>query len=83
MAYVTNETERQDLKKAINNIVDSLTRQAAEKDLQKEIKTELKEKYGIPPRQSGRLAKMVMKAAMQQEVTAVTELEELYEQVSR
>lgn len=83
MSYITNETERQDVKKAIANIVDSLTRQEAEKDCQKAIKAELKEKYGIPPRQAGRLAKMILKNNLAQETEEFNVLEELFVQVQK
>lgn len=83
MSYITNETERLEAKRVVNEYVDSLTRIAAEKDLQKELKNQLKEKFNIPPAHTSKVAKMLLKRNLTEETEAFTVQEELYTQLSR
>jgi hypothetical protein len=68
MGYPSNSEEStfpivkediEEVKRAIREISDSMTRVAAERDLIKETKKRLKEKFGLKPKLLTRLAKTV------------------------
>lgn len=63
-----NPEERKKYSAAIKEIVDSLVRMEAEKELIKEIATQQKEFYGIKPAITTRAAKIAYKKSLEDEV---------------
>jgi ABC-type microcin C transport system permease subunit YejB len=74
-----NEAERKKLKKAIMELNDSMTRVAAERDLQKEVITTLYEELGVDKRLIRRMAKAYFKANFGEEVEQNKAFEESYD----
>lgn len=73
--------DKQKLKGAIQEINDSLTRAAAEKELQKEIVNKMAEDLGLDKKLVRRLGKTYFKANYNEEVEDNTAFEEFYEGV--
>jgi len=76
-----NETERKQLKKAIMELNDSMSRAAAERDLQKETINELYDKLGVDKKLVRRMAKAYYKANFGEEVEENKAFEESYDLV--
>ena len=66
---------------AIREMVDSMTRVAAERDLQKEIVTQVKENTTVAPKVFRKMARTAFKANFTEEVAINEEFELLYKQV--
>ena len=74
---MTNE-EKITIQKSITNMVDSMTRVAAERDLQKEIVKEVKDGTTITPRVFRKMARTAYRANFSEEVAVHEEFEQLY-----
>ena len=74
-----NDMERKKLKKAIIEINDSMTRVAAERDLQKEAVVALHDELGVDKKLIRRLSKAYFKANFGQEVEENKAFEESYD----
>jgi len=72
------EEERKTFKKAILEMNDSMTRIGAERDLQKEIITELCGKLDVDKKLFRRMARAYFKANFKDEVQENTDFEEFY-----
>jgi Spy/CpxP family protein refolding chaperone len=70
--------QKQQLKKAIQELNDSMTRAAAERELQKEGINDVSEKLGLDKRLVRRLAKTYFKANFNQESEENKMFEEFY-----
>jgi len=76
-----NETERKRLKKSIMEINDSMSRMAAERDLQKEILATLYDELGVDKKLVRRMSKAYYKANFGEEVEENKAFEESYDLV--
>jgi ABC-type microcin C transport system permease subunit YejB len=76
-----NESERKELKKAIQELNDSLTRVAAERSLQKEILDNLYDRLGVDKKLVRRMSKAYYKANFGEEVEENNAFEEAYDLV--
>ena len=74
-----NETERKRLKKAIMEMNDSMTRAAAERELQKETINTLFDELGVDKKIVRRMAKVYYKANFGDEVEENRAFEESYD----
>jgi DNA-directed RNA polymerase subunit N (RpoN/RPB10) len=74
-----NETERKRLKKAIMEMNDSMTRAAAERELQKETINTLFDELGVDKKLVRRMAKAYYKANFGNEVEENRAFEESYD----
>jgi DNA-directed RNA polymerase subunit N (RpoN/RPB10) len=74
-----NENERKRLKKALMELNDSLTRVAAERDLQKETINTLFDELGVDKKLVRRMAKAYFKANFGEEVEENKAFEESYD----
>jgi DNA-directed RNA polymerase subunit N (RpoN/RPB10) len=74
-----NETERKRLKKAIMEMNDSMTRAAAERELQKETINTLFDELGVDKKLVRRMAKAYYKANFGDEVEENRAFEESYD----
>lgn len=74
--------DRQRLKKALDEINDSMTRKSAEADLVKEIVNKLHDDLGLNKRLIRRLAKTHYKRDFDMEVAENKDFEEVYEYVA-
>lgn len=77
------EEERKRLKNAIMELNDSMTRVAAERDLQKEILSTVVEELSVDKRLLRRMAKAYFKANFGEEVEENKAFEESYEMILR
>lgn len=75
------DKDRKKVRDAVEEMINSMTRQAAERDLQKEIAAKIKEETGVMPRTFKRMAKVAFKANFSEEVAHHEEFEELYQEV--
>ena len=66
------------LKDAIKEMIDSMTRTSAERDLQKEISKRVKENTTVTPRVFRKMAKVAFSANFSEEVAVHEEFEQLY-----
>ena len=73
--------EKKIIQNAIEEMIDSFTRTAAEKDLQKEIVAKVKEETTVTPRVFRKMARVAFKANFSEEVALHEEFEELYQEV--
>jgi hypothetical protein len=76
-----NDVERKRLKKAIMEINDSMSRMAAERDLQKEIIDTLYDELGVDKKLVRRMSKAYYKANFGEEVEENKAFEESYDLV--
>ena len=76
-----NTDEKKVVRDAIEEFVDSLTRAAAEKDLQKEIVAKIKEETTVSPKVFRKMAKVAFKANFSEEVAVNEEFEEAYQEI--
>lgn len=75
--------DRKTLRKAILELNDSMTRAGAERELQKEIMTELHSKIGVDKKLVRRMAKVYFKANYNDEVEENNTFESFYEEVMK
>lgn len=75
------EQEKKVIQGAISEMIDSMTRQAAEKDLQKEIVSKIKEETTVSPKIFRKLAKVAFAANFAEEVAVHSEFEEIYQEI--
>ena len=73
--------DRKVLRKAIQELNDSMTRVGAERDLQKEIINETYDKIGADKKLIRRIAKVYFKANFNEEIEENNTFEEFYEAV--
>lgn len=77
------EQQKVELRNAIREMNDSMTRTAAERDLQKEILTKVSEKNGINKKIIRRMAKAYFKANYSEEQEDNRQFEEFYDGVMK
>lgn len=70
--------DRKDLRQAILELNDSMTRTSAERDLQKEILAEIHEKIGVDKRLVRRMARSYFKSSFSTDVEDNNTFEEFY-----
>ena len=75
------EEDRKLLRKAVLEMNDSMTRQGAERELQKETTNEVCDKLGIDKKLFKRMARAYFKANFKDEVQENTDFEEFYSTV--
>lgn len=75
------EAEKKVIQDAIEEMINSMTRAAAERDLQKDIVQKVKEETVVSPKVFKRMAKVAFKANFSEEVALHEEFEELYQEV--
>lgn len=73
--------EKKIIQNAIDEMTDSMTRIAAEKDLQKEIVAKIKEETTLSPRIFRKMARVAFKANFSEEVAVNEEFAEMYQEV--
>lgn len=76
-----NEGERKQLRKAIMEMNDSMTRVGAERELQKETTNEICGQLGLDKKLFKRMARAYFKANFRDEVQENTDFEEFYSAV--
>ena len=76
-----NTEEKAIVRGAITEMVDSMTRQAAERDLQKEIVAKVKEETTVSPKVFRKMARVAFNANFVEEVATHEEFESLYEEI--
>lgn len=76
-----NPDEKKLVRGAIEEMIDSMHRAAAERDLQKEIVARIKEETTVTPRVFRRMAKVAFNSSYSQEAALNDEFESLYEEV--
>jgi len=82
MPSVTLTNPELDLvKKAAKEMSDSMTRQESEKDLQKDIVDQMKEKYGLKPAEFNRIVKVYHEQKLDEVIAKHEEFVEFYESV--
>ena len=72
------EQEKKVVQDAIKEMIDSMTRTSAERDLQKEISKQVKENTTVTPRVFRKMAKVAFSANFSEEVAVHEEFEQLY-----
>jgi hypothetical protein len=72
------DEDRKILRKAVLEMNDSMTRQGAERELQKETTNEVADKLGIDKKLFKRMARAYFKANFKEEVQENTDFEEFY-----
>ena len=75
------EVEKKVIQGALEEMLNSMTRVAAEKDLQKDIVTKIKEETTVTPKVFRKMAAVAFKANFAEEVAVHEEFEELYQEV--
>ena len=70
------------VKKSIQEMIDSMTRTAAERDLQKNIVARIKDETTVTPKVFRRMARVAFAANFMEEKQNNEEFENLYEEVS-
>jgi len=75
------DAERKVIQGALQEMMDSMTRVAAERDLQKEIIAKVKEETTVSPKVFRKMAKVAFKANFAEEVQTHEEFEELYQEI--
>lgn len=73
------QTDREKIAAAIEEIVDDLVRIEAIRDHIKAVKEMLKEEYGLPPKEAGKLARIRYKQNLTEVISEAEELEASYE----
>ena len=74
--------EKAMVQKSIQEMVDSMTRTAAERDLQKNIVARIKDETTVTPKVFRRMARVAFSANYMEEKQNNEEFENLYEEVS-
>ena len=75
------EVEKKVIQGALDEMLNSMTRVAAEKDLQKDIVSKIKEETTVTPKVFRKMASVAFKANFAEEVAVHEEFEELYQEV--
>lgn len=75
------EEERRQLRKAVLEMNDSMTRAAAERELQKETTAEICDKLGVDKKLFRRMSRAYFKANFKDEVQENTDFEDFYTNV--
>lgn len=75
------ESEKQILKNCIDEMVNSMTRVAAERDFQKDVVARIKDETQVNTKVFRKLAKVAFAANFSEEKTLNEEFEELYEEI--
>ena len=78
-----SDTQKKELKEAIQQLNDSLTRVAAERDYQKESVNNISDKTGVDKKIIRRMAKVYFKANYSQEQEENRNFEEFYDGVMK
>ena len=78
---INSDVDRKKFKDALQEISNSFTRVAAEKDLIKEIVDDLSESFEIPKKTVNKLARVYFKQNMTTEAQEFEDLETLYEEI--
>lgn len=78
---VLNAEQREVLKKAVTEMVNSFYRAQAEKDLQKEISARMKDELGMPPRMFRKLSKTAYEDSAKRQNDELTEILDLAEEL--
>ena len=81
MARGYTPADLQEIKNRVTEISNSWTRVSAEQDLVKEIFTDLKEDFEIPPKMAKKLARAYHKRNVQEVIAEDTEFAETYDKV--
>lgn len=76
-----NNQEKKIIRDAIDEMISSFTRNDAEKDLQKDIVTRVKEETTVTPKIFKKLATTAYRASFSEEVATHEEFEELYQEI--
>ena len=72
------DQEKEIIKKAMQEMVDSMTRVSAERELCKEITARIKDETTITPRVFRKMAKVAFQSNFNEEVATHEEFEQLY-----
>jgi hypothetical protein len=75
------DKEKKIVQDAMQEMINSMTRVAAERDLMKEIVSKVKEETQVAPKVFKKMARVAFKANFSEEVALHEEFEELYQQV--
>lgn len=78
---ISNEVDRKKFNDALQEISNSKTRIAAERDLIKDIVADLAEQFELPKKTINKLSNIYHKQSFSQEAQEFDELETLYEEV--
>jgi uncharacterized protein YydD (DUF2326 family) len=78
---INSDIDRKKFKDALQEISNSFTRMAAEKDLIKEIVDDLAESFELPKKTVNKLARIYYKQNLSQEVEEFDEVQTLYEEI--
>ena len=78
-----NESQKTELKNAIRELNDSMTRVAAERDFQKEALKEISDKTGVNKKIIRRMAKVYFKSNYAEEQEENRQFEEFYDGVMK
>lgn len=78
---ISNAADRKKFKDALQEISNSYTRVAAERDLVKDIVANLSEEFTLPKKQISKLARIYHKQNLTQESADFEEIETLYEEI--
>jgi len=73
--------EKQIIKKCLDETLDSMTRAAAEKDLQKDIVARIKEETTLQPKVFRKMASVAYRANFSEEVAIHEEFEEIFTEI--
>jgi ABC-type microcin C transport system permease subunit YejB len=76
-----SEADRKRLRQAVQELNDSLTKVAAERDLQKEIINEINDKLGVDKKLIRRMAKVYYNASFGEEVEENNNFEDFYTKI--
>ena len=76
-----NPEEKKVIRGAMTEMLDSMTRTAAERDLQKEIVSKVKEETTVSPKVFRKMTRVAFKANYSEEVQTHEEFELLYEEI--
>ena len=78
---INNPADRKKINGALQEISNSMTRVGAERDLIKDIVTNLSEEFELPKKTVNKLARIFHKENFSQEAQEFDELETLYEEI--
>ena len=81
--YPTQQSDQEFFDEQVQKVVDSLTRQAAEKDLVKTLTTDLKESYGSEPASVRKLAKYLYDQSVEGLLEEVEEMVEVFNSINK
>lgn len=73
--------EKKIIRDAIDEVVDSMTRTAAEKDLVKEIVSKIKEETTLSPKVFRKMARVAFNSNFSEEVAVHEDFEEAYQEI--